>query len=170
MSSESPEESILSWYFGVSSYASLNWRNIKFNPTWGIGQGGEWVCEQQGSEPLTQRMPCPQRWGHPPLPALCPASPIPPCGRAGTGRLVLLVFICLFPRCYDNPPESTSRAAASSNVTAPGTGGACLWPGVCAGVPLPPWRDKNSHHPAQSHPPSPWHTQRLAPCAPHCRQ
>lgn len=64
---------------------------------------------------------------------LCPASPIPAGRWAGRGRLVLLVFICLFPRCYDNPPESTSRAT-SSNLTEPVTGGVChtsLWLGLC---------------------------------------
>lgn len=60
--------------------------------------------------------------------------PIPPGRWAGRGRLVLLVFICLFPRCYDNPPARASRAT-SSDPTEPVTGGVCrtsLWLGPLA--------------------------------------
>lgn len=71
----------------------------------------------------------------PPLPDPVPCFPLIPPGRwAGRGRLVLLVFICLFPRCYDNPPERASRAT-SSDLTEPETGGVCrtsLWLGPLA--------------------------------------
>lgn len=87
-------------------------------------------CEQWDSELFMHRGHAGlQRWGHLPVLAcqtLCPASPATPPGTLSRsprgGGWVPLISICLFPSCYDNPPERTS-IPISPTLADPVTGG-----------------------------------------------